>query len=69
MIDRVDHIDIPNGSLFWCNSHERKATKICVRYDEHCNMIDATPCCDPKLFGIMLPCFVENLTGQVEIDE
>lgn len=38
--------------FWWCNSHQRPAL-LKTR-------------CDPKLGGILLPCFTVNLTGFVE---
>lgn len=46
------------GELWWCNSHGRKAT--------HVNHL-GNHCCDPKLGGILLPCFCVDLTGKCEI--
>ncbi len=46
--------------LYWCNSHEREATA----RDK-----DGKPRCDPSLGGILLPCFVVDLTGIAEIVE
>lgn len=51
-----------SGELWWCNSHERKATHIQHRQDGH-----SSHHCDPKLGGILLPCFPVNLTGKCEI--
>ena len=46
--------------LFWCNSHQRKATHV----DTH-----GKPECNPELGGIMIPCRVVDLTDKVEIHE
>lgn len=43
--------------LFWCNSHERPATVV----------ENGKRRCDPTLGGILLPCFVVDLTGQAEL--
>lgn len=43
--------------LWWCNSHQRRATH--KRGDYHC--------CDPALGGILLPCSCVNLTDQAEV--
>ena len=51
----------PGPRLFWCNSHQRKAT--------HINMYNHTMVCDPKLGGIMLPCSVVDLTDECVLDE
>lgn len=39
----------PKTSIYWCNSHQRKATHI-DKNGRHK--------CDPTLGGITLPCFV-----------
>ena len=37
------------GGVWWCNSHRREATHV---------RDNGERCCDPKLSGILLPCFV-----------
>ncbi len=37
----------PPTELYWCTSHRREATH---------KKPDGSPCCDPKLSGILLPC-------------
>jgi hypothetical protein len=49
-----------NNELWWCNSHQRRATYVRNETDH---------CCDPNLGGIMLPCRTVNLTGIMEIDD
>jgi len=44
--------------LWWCNSHNRKATYV-DEIGQHR--------CDPKLGGRMIPCMVVNLTGIADI--
>lgn len=34
---------------YWCNSHRREATH---------KRADGSRCCNPRLGGILLPCFV-----------
>jgi hypothetical protein len=46
--------------LFWCNAHGRRADHVNAR---------GLPCCDPSLGGILLPCEVVDLTGEVEVVE
>lgn len=46
--------------LWWCNSHQRRATYIDELGWHHC---------DPKLPGIMIPCQCVNLTGIAEIED
>lgn len=49
-----------SGELWWCNSHQRRAT----------HLIDGDRrVCDPDLGGILLPCRCVNLTGIAELDE
>ena len=48
-----------NNKLYWCNTHERKATA----------SRDGKPCCDRNLAGITMPCRVVDLTGLVEVIE
>ena len=43
--------------LWWCNSHNRRATH---QYP------DGRHRCDPSKGGILLPCVVVDLTGQLE---
>ena len=61
----VTHKRNSNKELWWCNSHQRRAEYIQIKIngDEL-----RTPCCDPKLGGIMIPCRCVELTGEVEID-
>ena len=57
----VEYMEDKSGELWWCNSHERRATHILKRggsVEHHC---------DPKLDGILLPCFAVNLTDKAEI--
>jgi hypothetical protein len=46
----------PTGT-WWCNSHQREATH---------TRADGTRCCDPKLGGILLPCFVVHAPMTIE---
>ena len=46
--------------LWWCNSHERKATWVNLKGEREC---------DPLLGGILIPCVVVDLTDEVEIED
>lgn len=57
-----------SGRLYWCNSHERKATH--VRNQEWSDGgRDAMHVCEPGLGGILLPCMVVDLTDQAELSQ
>jgi hypothetical protein len=68
---KVRYIEGSPVLLFWCNSHERKATHIQIRdyVNEAGSFHEETPCCDPKLRGILLPCSCVNLSGVATIEE
>ena len=52
------------ASLFWCNTHQRRATHVEVLPSGF-----PRPCCAPSLPGIMLPCLhVVDLTGILASD-
>lgn len=53
------------SGLWWCNSHRRRATHVASGggYGAGKHV------CDPKLGGILLPCFAVDLTGLVEIED
>lgn len=55
----TDYTPDTSGELWWCNSHQRRATHL-WRGERHC---------DPNLGGILLPCRAVNLTGWVEFDD
>lgn len=56
---RTENKSVKSENLFWCNSHQRRATHI-----SH-----GEPCCDPRLGGILLPCRCVLLNGIAEIYE
>lgn len=41
-----------SSETWWCNSHNRYATWLDTQTNKHI--------CDPRLSGIMLPCFTVN---------
>ena len=51
-----------SGRLWWCNSHQRKATHI-LTYDDGRKAHH----CDPSVGGILRPCFCVDLTDQIEL--
>lgn len=53
-----------SGELWWCNTHERRATYMCRQTN-----LRPYHRCDPKLGGILLPCSAVNLTGIAEIED
>jgi len=55
---------LPKHLFWWCNIHQRQATHNLIRQG-----IPFSPCCNPKLSGIMMPCSADvvNLTGIAEI--
>lgn len=52
-----------SGRLWWCNTHQRRATytRLSDRSWRHV--------CDPRLGGITIPCQVVDLTEDFEIEE
>jgi hypothetical protein len=56
-----------SGELWWCNTHKRRATHICVRHTAKGEFIDRKHECTGG--GIMLPCQCVNLTGLVEFKD
>lgn len=50
-------------NLWWCNSHQRRATHIRERDDGVKRHV-----CNPSLPGILLPCVVIDLTNEVMLD-
>lgn len=59
MVDYVENLD---GRLWWCNSHERRATVIQIRDDGH-----RSPHCALDKGGILLPCNCVDITDDAEI--
>src|SRR5580693_7483600 len=55
---------IPCDQLWWCNSHQRRATARRLS-----GYWEGEVCCAPNLGGIMIPCRCVNLTGIAEIIE
>jgi len=45
------YIRLEGSSPYWCATHKRIATHVLIR-----DGMDATPCCEPGLGGIMIPC-------------
>lgn len=59
-IPRYTYAPGDQGELWWCNSHQRRATYVFNRKDH---------CCAPGLGGIMIPCHAVNLTGIAELED
>ena len=58
---RVSYTKVEDGRLYWCNSHQCRATLI--------NNYNGNRNCDPEGGMIMIPCNVVDLTDEVEIEE
>jgi len=53
------HYTLDPIGLWWCNSHNRRAT--------HIRSTDRQHCCAPGQSGILLPCNSINLTDEIEL--
>lgn len=51
-----------DGKKWWCNSHNRFATYLCYSDIDTCRV-----CCEPGQSGVMIPCFVVEITNELEI--
>lgn len=56
----------PDGRLWWCNTHRRRATHLLTYPYQNSR---EKPHCDPVLGGILLPCCCVDLTDEVELEE
>ena len=55
-----NELNAPSGSAvaWWCTSHRREATHVDAK---------GHACCDPKLGGILLPCYTKIIEQNTEI--
>jgi len=60
----AEYKKLPDHWLYWCNTHERRATH--VMYRPGCR---GSVCCDPTLGGIMIPCLCVDLTDIATIED
>ena len=60
----IEYVALPESELWWCNSHNRRATHMC-----HNSWNGSRVHCAPGQSGILLPCFCVELTGEVELEE
>jgi hypothetical protein len=58
----TQYVPDSSGRLWWCNSHQRRATAVFSYPDGR-----TRHCCAPGLGGILLPCSAVDLTDEVEI--
>lgn len=60
----VEYTALPEGQLWWCNSHRRRATHRFLNSSGY-----GHECCAPGQSGILLPCCCVELTDEVELVE
>lgn len=63
--ERAEYVPNDDGRRWWCNSHNRPATHLCVWTKG--DVRPDSPCCAPGLSGILLPCSAVDITDEAEI--
>ena len=59
----IEYVALPENQLWWCNSHNRRATHMC-----HNSWNGSRVTCPPRSSGIMIPCECVDVTNDLEIE-